>query len=282
MDLVETRMYGIVFSKVDPVSRGVFEIFNKNGNLKYRLNMGSYEVYDLGGNLAFYALDRDIVYLDDLEELLQRIPEKLQELIFVSRHAMKNPRPMFTSHVTGNWSTAELGGKPNTISLANPHTITAFYRELCRVRHEYGLENFECHVEATHHGPTIESMPVTFVEQGSSENDWSVSRGWELLYHVVNEFLDGKLVSNSEPSISIGDLHYLTMDNRIISGETDIGHAIPKYIKPVTEDMIIKAVKMMIDKPTKAYVSWKSIDNETRKVVTEALNRLGIRIIKRT
>ncbi|ADY00586.1 tRNA_deacylase domain containing protein [Vulcanisaeta moutnovskia 768-28] len=274
-------MYGIVFSKVDVVSRGVFELFSKNGYLRYRMSMGDYEIYDLRGNLAFYALSKDIVYLDDLEELLSKIPEKLQELIFVSRHEMRNPRPMFTSHVTGNWGAAELGGRPNTLSLANPHTITAFYRELCRVRSDYGLNNFECHVEATHHGPTIESIPVTFVEQGSSEKEWSISRGWELLYYVVNEFLEGRLISNNEPAISIGDLHYLTIDNRLINGEADIGHAIPKYITPITREMIIKAVNMMTHRPVKAYINWKAIDSEARRLATQVLNELNVRVIKR-
>ena len=275
-------MYGIVFSKVDAVSRGVFELFNKDGVLRYRMGLGDYEIYDMEGNLAFYALNKDIVYLDDIEEVISRIGEKPKELIFVSRHEMRNPRPMFTSHVTGNWGAAELGGRPNTISLANPHTITAFYRELCKVRPDYGLENFECRIEATHHGPTIESIPVTFVEQGSSEREWSVSKGWELLHYVVNEFLEGRLVSNYEPAISIGDLHYLTIDNRLINGEADIGHAIPKYVTPITRDMIVKAVNMMTHKPVKAYVSWKAIDSEARKLVTEVLNELNVRIIKRT
>ncbi len=278
-------MYGIVFSKVDVVSREVFELFSRDGGvLRYRMNLGDYEIYDLKGNLAFYALGKDIVYLDDLEDVILKMQERPpQELIFVSRHAMRNPRPMFTTHVTGNWGAAELGGRPNTISLANPHTITAFYRELCRVRSDYGLEDFECHIEATHHGPTIESIPVTFVEQGSSEREWLISRGgWELLHYVVDEFLEGRLISNFEPAISIGDLHYLTMDNRLISGEADIGHAIPKYVTPITRDMIVKAVSMMTHRPVKAYVSWKAIDSETRKLVTEVLNELNVRLIKRT
>ncbi|MGC8542762.1 MAG: D-aminoacyl-tRNA deacylase [Vulcanisaeta sp.] len=271
-----------MFSRVDKVSQGVWDLFNNEGALKFRSRIGDYEIYDLRGHVAFYALNKDIVYLDEIEDLALRLEERPVELIFVSRHEMRNPRPMFTTHVTGNWGAAELGGKPNTISLANPHTITAFYRELCRIKSDYGLEDFECHVEATHHGPTIRSVPVTFVEQGSSEREWSISKGWELLHYVINEFLDGKLVSNYEPAISIGDLHYLTIDNRLISGEADIGHAIPKYVKPVTEDMIIKAVNMMTHRPIKAYVSWKAIDSEERKVVTEALNRLGVKLIKRT
>ena len=275
-------MYGVVFSKVDTVSRGVFELFSRNDGLRYRMSVGDYEVYDLGGNLVFYALSKDIVYLDDLEEVITKVQERPQELIFVSRHAMRNPRPMFTTHPTGNWGAAELGGRPNTLSLANPHTITAIYRELCRVKPDYGLEGFECRIESTHHGPTIESMPVTFVEQGSSEREWSMSRGWELLHYVVNEFLEGKLASNYEPAISIGDLHYLTIDNRLMSGEADVGHAIPKYVNPITREMIVKAVNMMTHRPVKAYVSWKAINSETRKLVTEVLNELNVRVVKRT
>ncbi|MFB6470979.1 MAG: D-aminoacyl-tRNA deacylase [Vulcanisaeta sp. AZ3] len=275
-------MHGIVFSRVDAVSRGVWELFNKEGALRHRLTVGDYEIYNLKDHVAFLALNKDIVYLDEVEELTYRLEEKPRELIFVSRHSMKNPRPMFTSHVTGNWSVAELGGRPDTVSLANPHTITAFYKELCRLRSDYGLENFECNIEATHHGPTITSIPVTFIEQGSSERDWAVDKGWELLYYVVNEFLEGKLMSNGEPAISIGDLHYLTLGNRVLDGEADIGHAIPKYISPITEDMIIKAVNMMVDKPVKAYVSWKALKGEERRLVSETLNRLGVRLVKRT
>jgi D-aminoacyl-tRNA deacylase len=275
-------MYGLVFSKVDIVSRGVWELFNRDGALRFRLSIGDYEIYDLKGHLAFLALNKDIVYLDDLEDVINKLEVKPSELVFVSRHSMKNPRPMFTSHVTGNWGVAELGGKPNTVSLANPHTITAFYREFCRLRGDYGLDHFECHVEATHHGPTITTIPVTFIEQGSSEREWGIVKGWELLYYSINEFIDGRLTSNHEPAISIGDLHYLTMDNRLLSGEADVGHAIPKYVNPITEDMIIKAVNMMTDRPVKAYISWKALDSATRVLVTEVLNKLGVKIIKRT
>jgi D-aminoacyl-tRNA deacylase len=275
-------VYGFVFSKVDVVSRGVWDLFNRDGELRYRSSVGDYEIYDLKGHIAFLALNRDIVYLDDVEDVINKLDTKPSELIFVSRHAMKNPRPMFTSHVTGNWGAAELGGKPNTVSLANPHTITAFYRELCRLRVDYGLDQFECYIEATHHGPTVMTIPVTFIEQGSSEKEWGVTRGWELLHNIVSEFIEGKLVSNYEPAISIGDLHYLTMGNRLLSGEADIGHAIPKYVSPITEDMIIKAVTMMTHKPVKAYVSWKAIDSKTRALVTEVLNKLGVKLIKRT
>lgn len=271
--------YGLVFSMVDPVSRGVWQIFLNDYKPRLIKTVGDYEIYDAGSNIIIRAMNKDIVYLDEVEELVQGF--NISELLFISRHAMQNPRPMFTTHVTGNWSTAELGGKAGVVSLANPHTITGLYRELCRLRSDFGLETFECYVEATHHGPTISSIPVTFIEQGSTESDWNVEKGWELLYTVVKKFLDGKITSNAEPAISIGDLHYITFGERLLRGEADLGHAIPKYIKPVTEDMIIKAVNMMTHKPVKAYVSWKSFKGEDRKLIVDILDKMKVKLIKR-
>lgn len=273
-------VYGLVFSMVDPVSRGVWQIFYNDYKPRLMKSVGDYEVYEANDQIAIRALTKDIVYLDEVEDLIQEI-KSISELIFVSRHAMQNPRPMFTTHVTGNWSAAELGGKPNVISLANPHTITGLYRELCRLKNDFGLESFECYIEATHHGPTITSKPVTFIEQGSTEKEWSIEKGWELLYAVIRKFLDGKIISNAEPAISIGDLHYITFGERLLKGEADLGHAIPKYIKPVTEDMVIKAINMMTDRPVKAYVSWKSFKSDERKVIVDVLNKLNVKLIKR-
>lgn len=272
--------YGLVFSMVDPVSRGVWQIFLNDYRPKLMKSVGDYEVYEAEGHVAIRALSKDIVYLDEVEEIVQGI-NGIDELIFISRHAMQNPRPMFTTHVTGNWGAAELGGKPGVVSLANPHTITALYRELCRVRGDFGLEHFECSIEATHHGPTITSRPVTFIEQGSTEKEWGIEKGWELLYTVVREFIDGKITSNAEPAISIGDLHYITFSERLLKGEADLGHAIPKYIKPITEDMIMKAVNMMTHRPVKAYVSWKSFKGDERRFITDVLSKLNVKLIKR-
>ncbi|WP_069807223.1 D-aminoacyl-tRNA deacylase [Vulcanisaeta thermophila] len=272
--------YALVFSMVDPVSRGVWQLFLNNHRPGLTRTIGDYEVYRAGDNVAIRALGKDIVYLDEVEDIINEVGG-IDELVFISRHAMQNPRPMFTTHVTGNWGAAELGGRPGVVSLANPHTITAIFRELCRLRGEFGLESFECHVEATHHGPTITLKPVTFIEQGSTERDWGVERGWELLFTVVEELLEGKITSNAEPAISIGDLHYITFSERLLRGEADLGHSIPKYIRPVTEDMIVKAVTMMTHRPVKAYVNWKSFKGDERRVIVDVLNKLNVKLIKR-
>ena len=282
MRRLRMRCRAVVFSLLDPVSRGVFELAMLELKPKPKLEFRDYTIYTLSSQgVLVVSRDRDILYLDDLPDALHGVCT-LEEALFVSRHSMRNPRPMITVHPTGNWRDAPLGGRPSEISMCNPHTVTGLFRLANRLKVDYGLHSFECSIEATHHGPTITSVPVTFVELGSTEAEWGLRRGWELILELAKIFLTGSLGSSAEPAISIGDLHYTTLTERLLAGEADLGHSIPKYQLPLTEDMIKRAVRLMSDRPVKAYVSWKALSREDREVVERVLSIEGVRLVKRT
>jgi len=267
----------LVLSEADPVSRGVWGLLVSEMKPKLLDNRGDYSIYSIEGGVVFVARGRDILYLDDVEFLAEDYG--IDSLLFVSRHSMKNPRPMFTVHPTGNWSVAEMGGEPGKLSPCDPHILSGLFRELCRLIPSFGLD-FECSIEATHHGPTLSKIPLVFLEQGSTEVEWNLRKGWELILELIDRFLEG-IEDRYESAISIGDLHYSTLVDRLMRGEADLGHSIPKYISPLSDHMIRGAIEKTIDRPTKAYINWKSLEREDRELVVRVLGELNVRVIKR-
>jgi D-aminoacyl-tRNA deacylase len=270
---------GLVFSELDPVSSGVWGIVRSELNPRHVGVHGDYSIYSLELGIAFIARGRDVVYLDDVEGLAR--DHGVDSLLFISRHAMRNPRPMFTVHPTGNWASAELGGEPGKLSPCDPHALSSIFRRLCLLIPEFGLGDFQCSREATHHGPTLSRIPILFLEQGSTPKEWAMRRGWELILELSLEFLRGNTGDPHEPAISIGDLHYSTLTDRIMRGEADLGHSIPKYVSPMTPEMLRNAVEKTTARPVKAYVNWKSLERGDRELLLKVLGELNVRIIKR-
>lgn len=66
-----------------------------------------------GHTLRFMTAPGRLIYEEDLDERA-----KADLIIFLSRHTSKNPVPVLTVHVTGNYGDAALGGKPRTLSRA--------------------------------------------------------------------------------------------------------------------------------------------------------------------
>ncbi len=89
-------------------------------------------------------------------------------IIFLSRHASKEPRSVLTVHVTGNYGEAVFGGSPGTLTPAATALMHAIMNRLAREV----PEGYDVTYEATHHGPTALPVPSCFVEVGSTEREW--------------------------------------------------------------------------------------------------------------
>lgn len=116
------------------------------------------------------------------------IPAKLNDIIFLSKHAAASGTLSLTVHPVGiPWVLPEdeenckkSGGIPGKCSPPSQH-IGPLYRAIIEETKSRGLNSmFQVTLEATHHGPYV-PVPACFVEIGSTETEWvngEAGRNW--------------------------------------------------------------------------------------------------------
>lgn len=265
---------GIVVSRVDKASMCIWNSLSRM--IKFR----EVSRIEYSSDLALaYISDKDVIHIDEADEWAKN--RSISLLVFLSRHEMRSPRPIITFHTPGNWtSQAEYGGKPRAVAISEPRVLSWLYR---RAHEEISeLEGFDVTIEATHHGPFVD-RPTIFAEIGSSEREWGNAKACEFLASIVAEALEkiGSITSDSRPvAISIGDLHYITITDHVARGEYNIGHVVPKYVKP-DADIVKMAVERNSVRPSMAIVHWKALKSEDRPIVEKALIDAGVSVVKR-
>ncbi|XP_028123441.1 D-aminoacyl-tRNA deacylase-like isoform X4 [Camellia sinensis] len=121
--------------------------------------------------------DKSIVREDHLDKRWEEATgEVVDEVIFLSKHTAASNRPALTVHPIGvphlrQDEVPPAGGKPGWAAPPNPR-IGPWLRLLKAIAEAHNLTpEFEVTLEATHHGPEINS-PTMFVEIGSTEEYW--------------------------------------------------------------------------------------------------------------
>lgn len=276
----------IAFSETDPFSKKVFEKFVQEKNLRKLAQIRNVEIYETSeGVKILYDKNNDLPFIDYLEELRKEVNQisTIEYVICVSRHEMKNPRPLLTVHTSGNWAKAEYGGIDEKVSKANARlncNILRFLKKLAEERNI--LENYGISLEATHHGPSLD-MFVTFVEVGSTMEEWLDEKCHKLFVDLVNyiiENFESLLQGSSKVYSVVGDLHYSTLVNHVLNNEYDVGHIVPKYVKPSRKN-IVDSIERTFPRPDGVIIHWKSVDKETRELVTSIVTEFGLELIKR-
>ncbi|MCQ8893069.1 MAG: D-tyrosyl-tRNA(Tyr) deacylase [Methanolinea sp.] len=115
-------------------------------------------------DLSHHRVKDRLIYQDHIDRDIDA-----DLIIFLSRHSSKNPVPVLTVHVTGNFTTADFGGREGTLAPSAPAWMQAVLRELAK----NAPSPFRVAYEVTHHGPTELSTPSLFAEVGSTEREWS-------------------------------------------------------------------------------------------------------------
>ncbi len=276
----------IAFSETDLFSKNVFQKFSKTDKLRLVKDLQELTLYELENVKILYDKVRDLPFIDYVQELKEKIPElsEVRYIICVSRHEMKNPRPLLTVHTSGNWLKAEYGGIDNKVSLCDARLNS----NLIRLMHKLALdmkinEKYNVAMEATHHGPSVD-MYVTFIEVGSTPSEWLDEKCHEVFIHLLSYIIEkfDTLLRNDgrEIYVNIGDLHYLTITNHVLNGEYDVGHTIPKYVKPSLEN-VSDAIVRTGPEVNGVIIHWKSVDRDVRELVVKVCEERRLKIIKR-
>ncbi|MCX8181664.1 MAG: hypothetical protein N3D12_00945 [Candidatus Methanomethyliaceae archaeon] len=248
----------LVYSKLDPAG------INISSHLLYEL---PFKEVPFGASVAhsygdFYLLSTD----SPLINLSLSFPST-EWILCLSKHKSESGMRCLTAHTPGNLCDhADFGGRPKEVAISNPALQASLLKELLRTSSDLGLE-VPISVEATHHGPTSLSVPVTFVEIGSDEAAWKDNLLGKTVAKAVSNSLKSSL-KDGEFAIGVGGGHYPEkFTNLMLNEGALIGHIIPKYAMNEGMDpcMFKACIERTLGKCSKAYVDWKGTPSKYKE-----------------
>ncbi|KAM7483097.1 hypothetical protein LguiB_007680 [Lonicera macranthoides] len=178
--------------------------------------------------------DRSIVSEDHLDKRWEAATgEVVDEVIFLSKHTAVSNRPALTVHPIGvphlrEGEVSLAGGKPGWAAPPNAR-IGPWLRLLKTIAESHNLiPEFEVTLEATHHGPEINS-PTMFVEIGSTEEYWKRQDAAQAIALLVWEGL------GLGGGVAEGDWNRNNGKNKVLLGLGG-GHYVPRHMDIVLKD----------------------------------------------
>jgi len=222
------------------------------------------------GDFSMVQVDR--IHLD--EDFIDERAEKAlgvrpEVVIFASRHRAESKIPTLTVHPVGNYSSADFGGRPSTLSWAHPGLMTSALRALAVKARGMG---FNVSFETTHHGPVLGS-PAFYIEIGSYEELWDREDAAEAIAGSILEVKD-----DGYPKIvGVGGGHYAPRFTDIALGrKVAVGHMAANYaLDALTDDMLLQMSERS-GGAKKVYFHRKSMPKQKHRELSERFASLGI------
>ncbi len=276
----------LAYSIIDEAGKGIAkELLNMVGQYRKVSIPGSVNAYLINDfNALLVGFKEDVIYFDFLDEVFSNY--NVDYYIILSRHSAKSGIKSLTVHHTGNFSSSTLaGGRPFELSVSNPPVTKELLIKLLKLRNEYGLDDFEVTYEVTHHGPTGIRRPLTFIEIGSSPNEWVLSSAHKVVAYAVLSVISSSHRHYCKPVVGIGGPHYAGIfTKRALTTDECYGHIMPRYaLKELKgqldklREMIIKAVNESSVK-TQEIILLKKVGKLVKDVAKEIANQFGIAV----
>ncbi len=274
-------LYGIVYSVNDPAGMGIAsKIIEFLDPKPCNICIDSKTCF-CSEKFILAGFREDVIYFDFLD---QRLPSSVNKYIVLSRHRSAKKIKSYTVHHTGNpGNEAPYGGKPRSFAVASPPVTYTLLLLLRKYAREYDrLEEYEVSYEATHHGPTEVNKPLTFIEIGSTLDEWVDKVNHAVLAEAIIEFLsNGEM--ECKPVLGIGGGHYPRKHTkRAFEKGYCYGHIFAKYALPYLNRYILaKAIDRSIPMPRSIIVEKKGTRKEHRELIEKFVleNNLDIEYI---
>ncbi len=265
----------LVYSTVDPASVNIARVVKALLGLSKEEVVKGYKLLMRDSDVALLEIGDELVHADYIERIVEA-----ELAVFLSRHEASARLPSLTVHVPGNWTNeAKLGGLPGKLCIAPAVPMLAALKVLERERGDYGLSNWLCSYEATHHGPYLEKTPAFFIEIGSTREEWTNTRAAELVAQAVVEALKAR---GSEAFIGIGGPHYapkLTL--YALKNNAAIGHIAPRYVlDEISPENLAYAIVRTREQIVGVVVDWKGTRKTQRERLLPWLEKKGIRVFR--
>jgi D-aminoacyl-tRNA deacylase len=247
------KKYLIVASKQDPAGINITTNLSQFAHFNYMLVDG--EVLD-EKNLDQYRLSQ------------------FDFIIFASRHKSEKSMKTLSLHAPGNLKEVWGGGQEGKLAPASALFNKQLFGNLKKFQKEYELKNYDVTLEVTHHGPLIDK-PCVFIEIGGSETEWKDKRAAFVIAKTITETIENfKENPFNEVAIGIGGPHYAPGFNKLQeNSNVAFAHIIPKYMQPITKEMILEAREKTLEEVDFAVIDWKGLGKaEERQQVLDALD----------
>ena len=280
-------MIVLAYSVNDPAGKGIadylretcsFEEVHVNGALE------SWFLKDINSVLAGFS--DDVIYFDFLDAVFKDV----DYYVILSRHSATSKIKSLTTHHTGNATgKASAGGRPFELSISNPPLTWLFLTNLKSEAESRGLNDFEVTYEVTHHGPTMVSRPLTFIEIGSSPDEWRLSKAHQVVGEVVMKSIKDFINSRGTeclPTVGFGGPHYADKfsDRAFRFGEC-YGHIISRYAlkelrdNPRVLETIVRDAITKSSVKTERLVALRKIGSLPRRIVTSVAEELDVELV---
>jgi D-aminoacyl-tRNA deacylase len=214
-------------------------------------------------------LNRD--HLD--RDLESSYDERVDLVVYLSKHRSESGRPSLTVHPIGNPGAAEFGGQPETLVPSAARWMTAALRRLRQTGR--GLP-YEVTFEATHHGPYLTS-PTFFIEQGSTEREWEDREASRAIARVLIDLrpLDGPV------AVGIGGGHYMPRHTDLaLRKKIAFGHLLATYAIEKGGPGVLEQAVERTEGATLAYLHRKDLPKPKVRDLENRLEALGLRIVR--
>lgn len=270
----------VVASTVDPASMNIARALIEGFGLEeIGLELEGRPVYGRGDVLLAFT------QLDDVfaEHVASALGLPVRAVIFASRHASRAGRATLSTHTPGNLGPeAEHGGRPKELAWSDPCRMASALRELAAAREELGLADYTACLEATHHGPTSISVPVLFVEIGSTPDRWADPVVGEAVARAIWEAATRP--ARDKRAVGFGGGHYAPKFTELVLSDVGIavGHIVPRYaFRALGQD------RWLIEGPVAktwggcetAVVDRKGLKGAERRFVISLAEELGLEVI---
>jgi D-aminoacyl-tRNA deacylase len=231
------------------------------------------------------------VRMTRIDEYLRSEDLPFDLLIFASRHRAQSGTTALLCHTPGNWgSEAEVGGKPHMISKGSGVLQFYFFTFLSRYVKEQDFPH-PVDQEVTHHGPSLLSIPLGFIELGSSEADWGNQVGGKIVADAIISsgkeiarlhFRNGQIDKDKiKVCVGFGGTHYMPNFSRLIPQGYSFPHVIPKYaIMHLTPDLIKHIIDRVLEPIDYWVVDWKGLNSAEKNHLMPLLEQTHIPIKK--
>lgn len=175
--------------------------------------------------------DRVLFTIDDLHldhdgvdaEAAEVLGEPVDRVVFLSRHKSQAGIPSLTVHPIGNFGDAKYGGRDRCLVPAPVDLLAPMLRALA----DRVPDRYEATLEATHHGPHLET-PTCFVEIGSDEEAWEDPAAGRAVVQALLGALDAD--PQGPVTVGVGGGHYVPHLTDVARRcDLSLGHMVPGY-----------------------------------------------------
>ncbi len=272
-------MIGLVYSVNDPAGKGIAEYIIEMLKPDKTDKCINAETCYIGDNYILAGFREDTI---EFEFLDHRLPENISMYVVLSRHSSAKKIKSYTVHHTGNFGPeAPFGGKPRSLSIANPRASHKQLILLKKYAEQYGrVKEYDVSYEATHHGPTEVKKPLNFIEIGSSIDEWRDPVNHRVVGDTVIDFLREGVSSDCIVVIGFGGGHYPRKHTKMaFTRNYCYGHIMAKYaLHHLSREIIGLMIEKTYPRPIKLVVEKKGTRREHRMIIEEYADENNIEI----